>query len=126
MNADQRTDSEGRHEAARRAITALAGDLAEHQRLMVQCPRSHHVAAVFETGAGLVYRAVTGPHSHGSRDRVDVAHHSSHHGEYVDLLAAGPMADDNVPASCACGPWTLSRSQLLSDIRSGQRTVHLS
>ena len=125
MNADHRTDSEGRHQAAHRAIDALAGDLADHQRLMVQCPRSHHVAAVYETDAGLVYRATTGPHSHGSRDRVDVAHHSSSHGEYVDLLAASPTVDDVLPASCSCGPWSLSRSQLLSDIRSGHRTVHL-
>ena len=121
-----RPASDRRHHQADRALLALGADLAEHQRFNVQCPRSHHVAAVYSTAAGLVYRALTGPHAHGSKDRVDTAHHGRPRGlEYVDMLDAGPAADDELPAWCDCGPWTLSRIDLLDQARLGHRTVHL-
>ncbi len=111
---------------AREALDRLGPDLAEHQRLNVQCPRSHHVAAVFDTPAGLVYRAITGPHAHGSKDFVDTAHHAASRGHpHVDLLTPGPMAEDGLPAWCDCGSWTLSRSHLLGQAREGHRTVRL-
>lgn len=91
----------------------------------VQCSRSHHVAAVFETPQGLVYRSVEGPHAHGSRDRQDVAHHGSHHGtEYVDLLVGDPH-DDALPAWCECGPRTVSRAMLIDAVRQRQGTVRV-
>ena len=112
--------------AAREALDALGKDQPEHQRTSVQCRRSHHVAAVYDTSAGLVYRSLTGPHAHGSRDFVDTAHHAAHRGQaYVDLLEPGPMAEDGLPGWCDCGSWTLSRSELLGQVQAGHRTVHL-
>jgi hypothetical protein len=37
---------------------------------------------------------------------------------YAELLDTGgdPLADDGLPASCECGPHTLSRSALLASI----------
>ncbi len=120
------TENAAKLRTARAALDALGPDRDDHQRLNVQCRHSHHVAGVYDTPAGLVYRAVTGPHAHGSRDFVDTAHHGGHRGhEYVDLLAPGPMAGDGLPAWCDCGSWTLSRSELLGQAQAGHRTVHL-
>jgi hypothetical protein len=111
---------------AREALDTLGTDLADHQQLNVQCRRNHHVAAVYETSAGLVYRAVTGPRAHGSRDREDTAHKAARHGHaYVDLLRPSPMADDGLPAWCDCGSWTLSRSELLAQAHGKHRTLRL-
>lgn len=120
------TESAENFRTAQEALDALGNDLADHQRLSVQCRHSHHVAAVYDTAVGLVYRSLTGPHAHGSRDFVDTAHHAAHRGHaYVDLLPAGPMAEDGLPAWCDCGSWTLSRSELLAQVGAGNRTVHL-
>lgn len=107
------TSPETRRRAAAEALDVLGSHRSDRQVLSAQCARSHHVAYVYDTDAGLVYWAVTGPHAHGSRDFVDTTHHGAGRGkEYIDLLAAGPMIDDEVPAWCDCGPHTLSRSQL--------------
>jgi hypothetical protein len=111
---------------AREALETLGKHLADHQRLNVQCRHSHHVAGVYDTAAGLVYRSVTGPHAHGSKDFVDTAHHGADRGHtYVDLLAPGPMSEDGLPAWCDCGSWTLSRRELLGQVEAGDHTVHL-
>jgi hypothetical protein len=117
--------SDARHERAARGLTELGGELAEHEVLSVQCRHSHHVAAVYDTGTGLVFRSMTGPHAHGRKDRADVAHHGAHHGQvYVEVLD-DPQADSMLPGSCDCGPWSLSRTELLADVRAGARTVHV-
>jgi hypothetical protein len=114
-----------RHERATHALGALGEALAEHEVLSVQCAHSHHVAAVYRTTAGPVYRAMTGPHAHGRMDRPDVAHHGAHHGvEYVELLD-DPEADETLPGWCDCGPWELSRADLLEDVRAHVRTTHV-
>jgi hypothetical protein len=114
--------SDRRHDRATQGISALGAELAEHEVLSVQCPHSHHVGAVYETAAGLVYRSMTGPHAHGRMDRPDVAHHGSHHGvEYVELLD-DPQADEALPGWCDCGPWQLSRADILADVRAQVRT----
>ena len=121
-----RTSSEARRKLAADALAALGTQRSEHQRLSVQCAHSHHLAALYETDAGLVYHAVEGPHAHGSKDRIDTAHHGGPRGtEYVDLLIGDPMSDDGLPAWCDCGPHTLSRSDLRREAESGQRTVHV-
>jgi hypothetical protein len=118
--------SERRRRIAADALALLGTQRSEHQRLSVQCPHSHHLAAVYETEAGLVYHAIEGPHAHGSKDRIDTAHHGGPRGtEYVDLLAGGPMSDDGLPAWCDCGTHILSRSELLKDAAAGQRTVRV-
>lgn len=120
------TSSSERRRAAAEALQALTKGSTEHERLSVQCPRSHHLAAVHDTAAGLVYRTRTGPHSHGSKDFVDTSHHAGEHGtEYVDLLPSTAADDDALPAWCDCGPWTLSRADLLAQIRAGLRTYHV-
>jgi hypothetical protein len=122
MNAPM---SEQRHERATQGLADLGDVLAEHEVLSVQCTHSHHVAAVYDTAAGLVYRTVTGPHAHGRKDRPDVAHHSDQRGTvYADLLD-DPLADEMLPGWCDCGPWSLSRQDLLADVRAGQRTTHV-
>lgn len=117
--------SDARHERASRGIAELGDALADHEVLSVQCPHSHHVAAVYETPTGLVYRSSTGPHAHGRHDRPDVAHHGSTHGvEYVEMLDSD-QADEVLPGSCDCGPWSLSRADLLDAVRAGERTTRL-
>ena len=116
-----------RRQMAADALAAFGKQRSEHQRLSVQCARSHHLAAVYETEVGLVYHAVEGPHAHGSKDFVDTAHHGRSRGtEYVDLLAGGPVSDDGLPAWCDCGPHTLSRSDLMRSAADGEvRTVRI-
>ena len=73
-----------------------------------------------------MYHAIEGPHAHGSKDRVDTAHHGGTRGaDFVDLLAAGPMSDDGLPAWCDCGPWTLSRERLIEDAALRPGTVRV-
>jgi hypothetical protein len=120
------TVSSRRHERAAEALAALGDGLAEHEVLSVQCRHSHHVGAVYDTAAGLVYRSLTGPHAHGRKDLPDVAHHGAHHGEvYVELLAEA-QEDDPLPGWCDCGSWSLARRDLLSDVRARVRTTHVS
>jgi hypothetical protein len=116
-----------RQQRAAEALAVFGKQRSEHQRLSVQCARSHHLAAVYETEAGLVYHAVEGPHAHGSKDFVDTAHHGGTRGtEYVDLLRADPMSDDGLPAWCDCGPHTLSRRDLLQAAADGEvRTLRV-
>jgi hypothetical protein len=117
--------SEARHDRATRGLAELGSTLGDHEVLSVQCPHSHHVAAVYETPTGLVYRSITGPHAHGRQDRPDVAHHGSEHGvEYVEMLDSD-QAEDVLPGWCACGPCSLSRTDLLGAVRAGERTTRL-
>lgn len=115
-----------RRRKASDALGALGTHRSDSRRLNVQCPRSHHVASVYDTEAGLVYSAVTASHAHGSRDFVDTAHHGGRRGtEYADLLDAGPMVDDDLPAWCECGPRTLSRTELGEHIAAERRKLLL-
>jgi hypothetical protein len=118
--------TERRRRIAARALEALGPNRGDAQRLSIQCPRGHHVGAVYETDVGLVLRALTGPHAHGSKDFVDTAHHGGSRGtEYVDLLEPASPADDQLPAWCDCGTWTLSRAEVRREVRPGHRTWHL-
>ncbi|MFJ8962673.1 hypothetical protein ACIRG5_25105 [Lentzea sp. NPDC102401] len=111
-------------EAARVALDALGAHRADVRRLNVRCSRSHHVAGVYVTSAGLVYASRIGPHSHGSKDRVDEPHHGASHGtEVVEPLEADSLADDSLPASCACGPRVLSRAGLLRALAQDRRRL---
>lgn len=110
---------------AEQALDALAQP-TEQVLLQVRCGRGHHVATVFDTSAGAVYRSVVGPHAHGDRDFVDTGHGAHDRGtRYVDLLAAAPIVDDGLPASCECGPHTLSRERLRQAITHDEHTLQL-
>ncbi|HEX2892477.1 MAG TPA: hypothetical protein VHO29_00555 [Marmoricola sp.] len=117
--------SDARHERAARALAELGDGLSDREVLSVQCRHGHHVATVYATDAGAVFRSTTGPHAHGRKDRADVAHHGAGHGRsYVEMLA-DPQAEAMLPGSCDCGAWSLSRSDLLADVRDGTRTTHV-
>jgi hypothetical protein len=118
-----------RRAAAEAALAELDGELSAHRRLEVRCRRSHHVAAVYDTDIGLIYRAVVGTRGHGHQDRIDVGHRGDPRGRiYADVLDAGddPMADDDLPATCQCGPRTLSRSALLASLAERHRHFFVS
>lgn len=117
--------SDARHDRAARALSELGAERADHEVLSVQCAHSHHVAAVYRTATGLMFRSVTGPHAHGRKDRPDVAHHGHEHGVVYAEVLDSPQADDQLPAWCDCGQWSLSRSDLLADVRAGHRTTHV-
>jgi hypothetical protein len=108
------TASTGRHELAQQAWSALPHGGRNEVRLQVQCSRAHHMAKLYETGAGLVYVAPLRAHSHGSRDRFDRPHGEAKPGRFFDLLgdADEHTVDDALPAWCDCGPRTLSRAAL--------------
>ncbi|MTE14214.1 hypothetical protein [Nocardia aurantiaca] len=110
---------------AQRALDSMP-QRGEQVVVQVRCGRGHHVAAVFDTPVGPVFRSATGPHAHGSRDFVDAAHGKNHHGTpYVDLLAGDEFVDDTVPASCECGPHTLARTRLQQAVTAHERTIQL-
>jgi hypothetical protein len=115
-----------RRAAAQAAITALDGPMSAHRRLDVRCRHSHHVAAVYEADGMLVYSATVGTRGHGSRDRVDAGHAGSDrcrgHTDVLDTRG-DLMSDDGMPASCECGPRTLSRAALLASVAEGVRHV---
>lgn len=120
------SDSGTRQRKAAAALATYGAHRSDHQRLAVRCQHGHHVAFVYDTSSGPVYWAITGPHAHGSRDFVDTPHHAATRGsEYVDLLHAGPVADDALPAWCDCGPRSLSRAELAQAIADERRTIHL-
>jgi len=117
--------SDARHGRAARGLADLGDTLAEHEVLSVQCHHSHHVGAVYDTASGLVYRTITGPHAHGRMDRTDVAHHGAEHGTVYTEVLDSDQADVMLPGWCACGPWSLSRADLLADVRAGTRTTRV-
>ncbi|MEP7736020.1 hypothetical protein ABKW28_00075 [Nocardioides sp. 31GB23] len=119
-------DSRAVAERAMADLTNVLTRTSDHRVLNVQCRHAHHLAAVYDTPRGLVYRATTGPHAHGSKDYVDTAHDGAgHRRRFTDLLEPGPLVVDEVPAWCDCGLWSLSRADLLARTRDGGGTVHL-
>lgn len=120
------TTSSRRQHAAAEALARLGRSRGEHQVLSIQCSRSHHLAAVYDTDAGPVYVSVTGPHAHGDRDRVDTAHHGGRRGtDYLDLLARSGASPATLPAWCDCGPRDVSRAEVLGALQDRVRTLHL-
>ncbi|MBI4900602.1 MAG: hypothetical protein HY829_09020 [Actinobacteria bacterium] len=93
--------------------------------MSVQCRRSHHVAAVYDTGIGPVILTHPGPHAHGSKDFIDTGHHAAPRPDRLDLLQAGRGVGDEIPAWCDCGPVQLSRTHLLGRLQAHDRKVIL-
>lgn len=109
-----------------RALVGMGIHRSEYQVLGIQCSRGHHVAAVFDTPEGLVYQSFAGSHSHGSKDFIDTGKHGRSRGaEHVDLLAVELGTDDHLAAWCDCGPRSLSRTELLNLVRSGERLTRV-
>ncbi|QGF23062.1 hypothetical protein [Raineyella fluvialis] len=117
---------EVREQIARGAFEALGPSPSQKAVLQVQCNSAHHLAGVYATDAGRVYHSVLHSTSHGRKDFVDTGHHASQRGtDWFDLLDAVPGADvpDELPAGCECGPYTLSRAQLVQQIADGEGRV---
>lgn len=120
------TSHEVRAQIARRAFEALGRSPSQKSVLVVQCASAHRLAAVYATEAGRVYHSVLHSKSHGRRDRADVGHHASRNGsDWFELLDADAdlSASDELVAGCECGPYTLSREQLIQQIADGQTRV---
>ena len=118
-----------REQLARRGLALIEDRPSDFALLSVQCTHGHHLATVFRTPDGSVYRSTPlgHSHSHGDRDRFDSAHHGAEAPPWVDLLEVAPSAavDDGLPAWCECGARTLSRVQLIQWIADGEHRVNL-
>ncbi len=126
MGHDDNLSPTEREAVARSALDALGAYRNDHALLRVRCPRSHHVAAVFDTSVGPVFESVVGPHAHGDRDFIDTAHHGTRKGSrYTDLLDGGRFTDDLVSAHCECGSYDLSRAVMQRAIAAHERTIQL-
>lgn len=120
-----RTRSEDRQATARNLLAALGDDRPQHELLVIQCARSHHLAEVISTPGGAVFLSRTGPSSYGRMDRPNLGPHGSTSGlAFTDLLQ-DPMAGDELPAWCDCGPRMLSREWVLEQLDGGSRTVRI-
>ena len=95
--------------------------------MRIACGANHHVAAVYETGIGLVYRSQIRRHGHGDRDLPDNPRAGSKPKPWFDLLESSEVdldqADDQLPAWCECGPRMLSRASVLRWVAEGERRV---
>lgn len=122
------TSHDERERAARAAFEHLGHNPSEYTRLQISCGRNHHIATIYDTDIGTIFRSVTHAHSHGKRDRFDGGHNGEHLGKpWYDILNPGDGAhiDDAMPAGCECGPYTLSRSLLIQHIVDGERHIVL-
>jgi hypothetical protein len=117
------TISETRQRQAQQALDDLGPARAKSERVSVQCPRAHHIAAVYDTAIGPVILTHPGPHAHGSKDYIDTKHRTARPTERLDLLMTGQGVGDGIPAWCDCGPVELSRTHLLGRLSAGDRTV---
>lgn len=118
----QSTGHDEREVLAERAIDRLPDGGREAVALQVQCSRSHHLAKVFDTDAGLAYQSTVHGHAHGHRDRIDDPHGVGQVHHWSDLLDADP-ADDALPAWCECGQRILSRAAVRRWIDDGEKRV---
>ena len=114
-----------RAEGARAAWSGLPHGGHGSAVLHVQCGSSPHVATVYETDSGLVYRARVRARSHGSGDRFDEPHGGHEAESWFDYLAVEGAGgtDDALPAWCDCGHRTLSRSAVIQWLQAGDHRV---
>lgn len=123
-----RTTHDVRADIARQAYEALGRSPSQAVVLQLRCDSAHHVAAVYRTEAGLVYRSTLKATAHGRRDRVDEGHNGKKRGTpWFDLLAPtdDPMLADELPAACECGPFTLSREELQRQVQAGVKRIQV-
>ena len=78
---------------------------SEHVLVSIRCAAGHHVAAVYDTAYGPVYRSVPRRHSHGDRDLPDTMKRPEW---WLDMLDEGDD-DASLPAWCDCGSRQLDR-----------------
>lgn len=110
-----------RSQLAEQTLDALPHGGRDAITLRVQCAKSHHVATVYATDAGLIYAAPVRARSHGDYDLPDAPHGGRGPTRWLDLLEpADPMVDDVLPAWCDCGHRTLSRAEVKAWVAAGE------
>jgi len=117
-----------REQIAREAYEALGTTPSDSLVLQVQCGRSHHIGGVYATERGTIFHSLLHAKAHGRRDRYDGAHHGHTLGvDWYDILdpGSGPGVDDDLPAGCECGPYTLSRRLLIKHLTAGETRIVL-
>lgn len=122
----QAVDRRERSQQAEQAWQRLPSGGSEQAALRIMCAASHHVATVYRTDAGLVYRSEIRRHSHGDRDLPDTPHGTSEPKPWFDLLEIPDAdADDGLPAWCECGQRLLSRQAVRQWVADGEHRVVL-
>jgi hypothetical protein len=123
-----RTTHEVRAGIARQAFETLGRSPSQSVVLQLRCDSAHHVAAIYRTEAGLIYHSVLQSTAHGRRDRVDEGHNGTKRGkDWFDLLVPtdDPVLTDELPAACECGPYTLSREELVRQVGKGVKRLQV-
>lgn len=116
-SSPKRLDRSSRSRLAEQAWQRLPHRGSQDAGVRIACARSHHLATVFDTDIGLVYRSQIRGHSHGDADLPDTPHRGRQPKAWFDLLdldePEDQLSDDQLPAWCECGPRMLSRAAVL-------------
>lgn len=86
--------------------------------LRIECARSHHVARVVRTPAGLVFESVPSAPSHGDRDRHDHPHHGAEREAWVDFV---DVAEGRLPTGCECGSQSVDADEVRGQLAQGAK-----
>lgn len=125
----RRLDRGSRGKLAEGAWQALPHGGSSRATLRIDCSASHHVATVYDTEIGLVYRSQIRRHAHGDRDLPDTPHRDQEPKAWFDLLDLDEsdfeQASDPLPAWCECGPRMLSRTAVLDWVAAHEHRVIL-
>lgn len=113
------TSESDRLRRAERAFETIALSPSNHILVSIRCAAGHHVASVYDTVDGAVYRSRPRRHSHGDRDLPDPMKRPEW---WLDMLDEG-ATDAALPAWCDCGVRQLDRSTLQSWCRGPERKV---
>jgi hypothetical protein len=90
---------------ATRAFHTIEPSPSEHVLVTIRCGAGHHVATVYDTPDGPVYRSTPRRHSHGDLDLPDTMKRPTW---WFDML--NEAEDDTaLPAWCDCGSRQLDR-----------------
>jgi hypothetical protein len=112
-----RLDRSSRARLAEQAWQDLPSGGSGQATVHITCAHSHHLATVFDTPLGLVYRSQIRRHAHGDADLPDTPHGGTSAKAWFDLLDpeqdSDGQAGDQLPAWCDCGPRVLSRAAVL-------------
>jgi len=122
-------DPRGRAELAEQAWQHLPNGGSEQAKVRILCGANHHVATVYTTDIGLVYRSQIRRHGHGDRDLPDSPRGGTAPKPWFDLLESSEVnleqASDQLPAWCECGSRMLSRAAVLRWAAEGEHRVIL-
>lgn len=122
-----RLNRSSRAKLAEQAWLSLPSGGSDQATLHIACAASHHIASVFDTEIGLVYRSQIRRHGHGDRDLPDTPHHGTKAKAWFDLLDLAQIdpdqVDDQLPAWCECGPRMLFRAAVVEWVAGHEHRV---